>query len=348
MPGDPGVPPALTSTYYKAIAPRLGIAYSPNFSGGFLGKLFGGSGATSIRAGWGIFYNPIEELVLAQFGAEPPFGGSSSLFDTIFNTPFVYQAGGATPAPNPFNGIITPTPGQPTDYSFYRPILLYGEFQPHLRTQYTTAIQPDDSAATYKRHDVAAWDMWGQRDIGCWLRMTSIHRIRRLASISQYCGGNANNVTAGNGGAAATCGPFVEDAPFYIPPGTVLPNALHLPYANNNGVLPAGYTVGSQGLTLVGLRPYSSPNCNPITGAGCPVDGIPIFSDIFAEDTIANSAYNAFEAMLEKRFSHGLQFQASYTLSKSLDEGSTFEETLNPFNPKASRACHFSIRSNAL
>ena len=97
----------------------------------------GNNGATSIRAGWGLFYNPIEELVLAQFGAEPPFGGSSSLFDTFFNTPFVYQAGGSV-APNPFNGILTPTPGQPVDYSLFRPILLYGEFQPHLRTQYTS------------------------------------------------------------------------------------------------------------------------------------------------------------------------------------------------------------------
>jgi hypothetical protein len=68
------------------------------------------------------------------------------------------------------------------------------------------------------------------------------------------------------------------------------------------------------------------------------VDGVPIFTSIFAEDTVANSAYNALEAMLEKRFSHGLQFQASYTWSKSLDEASTFEETLNPFNPKASRS----------
>jgi len=115
-----------------------------------------------------------------------------------------------------------------------------------------------------------------------------------------------------------------------------------LPYAQNNSVLPAGYTVGSNGITLVGLRPYSSPNCNPLngftsTGPNCPVDGVPVFSEIFAEDTIANSAYNAFEMMLEKRFSHGLQFQASYTLSKSMDDGSTFEETLDPFNFKASR-----------
>jgi hypothetical protein len=91
---------------------------------------------TSIRAGFGLFYNPIEELVAAQFGAEPPFGGSTAVYDEFFNTPFVAQAGYANP--NPFGGIITPTKGQPTDLSLFRPILLYGDFQPHLRTQYTS------------------------------------------------------------------------------------------------------------------------------------------------------------------------------------------------------------------
>jgi len=85
------------------------------------------------------------------------------------------------------------------------------------------------------------------------------------------------------------------------------------------------------------LRPYSSPNCNPFTGTGCPIDGVPVFTDIFAEDTIANSNYNALEMMLQKRFSRGLQFQAAYTYSKSIDDGSTFEETLNPYNFRASR-----------
>ena len=33
--------------------------------------------------------------------------------------------------------------------------------------------------------------------------------------------------------------------------------------------------------------------------------GHPIFTNIFAEDTIATSAYNSLQTMLEKRFSHG-------------------------------------------
>ncbi|MFZ1142525.1 MAG: carboxypeptidase regulatory-like domain-containing protein, partial [Candidatus Sulfotelmatobacter sp.] len=86
VPGDKGVPAGLTQTYYKAFAPRIGIAYSPNFTDGVLGKLFGANGKTSIRSGWGLFYNPMEQLVLEQFGAEPPFGGSTYLPSTFFNT----------------------------------------------------------------------------------------------------------------------------------------------------------------------------------------------------------------------------------------------------------------------
>ncbi|HUO14930.1 MAG TPA: carboxypeptidase regulatory-like domain-containing protein [Verrucomicrobiae bacterium] len=320
VPGDKGIPAGMTSTYYKAFAPRIGIAYSP-----------GNSGKTSIRAGWGLFYNPIEELVLAQFGAEPPFGGSSYIYDTFFNTPFVYQAGGAI-APNPFDGILTPTKGQPVDYSLFRPLLLYGEFQPHLRTQYTAQYN------LTVQHEFAKDLMLQVGYVGSQgHRLLASHDInpsnpQTCLDIASIASMNAANVTSY--GSQYSCGPTVEDSQwsvtiptgfqFHMPNGTILPGT-------------------GQQINLVGLRPYSSPNCNSSLPAltlntGCPVDGIPIFSSIFAEDTIASSSYNALEAMLEKRFSHGLQFQASYTFSKSIDDGSTFEETLDPFNYARSRA----------
>jgi Carboxypeptidase regulatory-like domain len=329
VPGDPGVPKGMTSTYYKAFAPRIGIAYSPNFSSGPWAKIFGTNGKTSIRTGWGLFYNPIEELVLAQFGAEPPFGGSSSFSDVFLNTPFVNQ--GEFQSPNPFNGIITPTKGQPTDLSLFRPILLYGEFEPHLRSQYTSQ-----------------YNLTIQRELGNNMmlqigyvgsqghRLLATHDINPSApqtclDIGTIAGLNAANVTSY--GSQATCGPTVEDSQWSVTIPAGFP--FHMP--NGSVVTGTGQT-----LNLVGLRPYSSPNCNSTQpaftpGTGCPVDGIPVFTDIFAEDTIANSSYNALEMMLQKRFSHGLQFQAAYTLSKSIDDGSTFEETLNPFNYRASR-----------
>src|SRR5205085_11814334 len=82
VPGDKGVPNGMTQTYYKAFAPRIGIAWDPK-----------GNGKTSVRAGWGMFYNPIEQLVLEQFSAETPFGVSIILSAPFFNTPFVAQGG---------------------------------------------------------------------------------------------------------------------------------------------------------------------------------------------------------------------------------------------------------------
>ncbi len=329
VPGDPGVPAGMTSTYYKAFAPRIGIAYSP-----------GRDGKTSIRAGWGLFYNPIEELVLAQFGAEPPFGGSSSLSDVFFNTPYVNQGNFQTP--NPFGGIITPTKNQPTDLSLFRPILLYGEFQPHLRSQYTSqynlTFQRELSASTMLQIGYVgsqAHRLLASHDINPSNPQTCLD----MYNISQYYASQAP--TAANQALASAygCGPTAEDAQWILPANSIPAGyTLHMPYGSV-----AQYGPGNPALNLVGLRPYSSPNCNPTgppntPGTGCPVDGVPVFTDIFAEDTIASSSYNALEMMVQKRFSRGLQFQAAYTFSKSIDDGSTFEETLNPFNFRASRA----------
>ena len=50
---------------------------------------------------------------------------------------------------------------------------------------------------------------------------------------------------------------------------------------------------------------------------------------------IANSSYNALEASLKKRFSHGISFLASYTYSKSIDDASSFNMTGSAARPVA-------------
>ena len=106
------MPQGLTSTYYKAIAPRIGLAYSPNWSDGVLAVLIaGGPGKSTIRGGFGIFYNPIEQLVMEQFSAEPPFGVSAFASSPLFNTPFILQDG--SQLPNNGGGVINQTPNTP-------------------------------------------------------------------------------------------------------------------------------------------------------------------------------------------------------------------------------------------
>jgi len=327
VPGDKGVPAGMTQTYYKAFAPRIGIAYSPNFTSGPLAALFGANGKTSIRAGWGLFYNPMEQLVLEQFGAEPPFGGSTFLPGTFFNTPFVPQAGGSI-SPNPFSGILSPAPGTPTDWSAFRPMLLYGDFQPHMRTQYTAQYN-----FTIQR-ELA-------KDIVLQLGYVGSQGHRLLASHDIDAANPSTCLDIIQIQGQGACGPFAEDNPysFSIPQGfksQVDGGGFHLP----NGTQVSASS-GPVPVQLVGLRPYSSPNCvqtGANIGTGCPVDGVPVFTNIFAEDTIAAAAYNSFQTSIEKRFSHGIQLQAAYTFSKSLDWASSFEETVNPFNYKASRA----------
>jgi hypothetical protein len=322
VPGDAGIPPGMTQTYYKAFAPRIGLAWSP-----------GNSGKTSIRAGWGLFYNPVEQLVLEQFGAEPPFGGSTFVYETQFNLPFADQGYNTatqtgTTYLNPFHGVLNPQRGTPQDWAIFEPIDLFGDFQPHMRTQYSAqynlTIQHELTKDT--KLEVGYVGTQGHR----LLATHDVNYSNPQTCVDLFNLANAGDVLNGPGGTATTCGQFTEDAEFYIPPGTVLPNSLHLPYAQNNTVLPAGYTVGSSGITLIGLRPYSSPQCNPLTGTGCPISGIPVYSSIFAQDTIAGSAYNSLQVSLEKRFSHGLQFTAAYTFSKSIDQASSFEGILNP------------------
>ena len=50
---------------------------------------------------------------------------------------------------------------------------------------------------------------------------------------------------------------------------------------------------------------------------------------------IANSSYNALEASLRKRFGHGMSFLASYTLSKTIDDASSFNMTGSASKPVA-------------
>jgi hypothetical protein len=330
FPGDKGVPNGLSDTYFKAFAPRLGINWSPAADDGFLKTLTGGPNKTTVSAGWGLFYNPIEQLVLEQFSAEPPFGGSNFISDPIFQAPFVDQTGATYP--NPFNGILNPPRGQPIDWSTFRSILLYGQFPKQLRTQYSAQYN-----LTIKR------ELPGNMLFQIGYVGSQGHRLLASYDLNHGNPNTCNDLAAiaadpANASLALSgCGPQSADNFFFLPPGTVIPNTpdggLLLPYnAGSGGTVVAPGTVGPNGITLVGLRPYSSPLCQPLTGVGCPADGVAVFSNIFSENTVAHSNYNSLQLLLDKHFSRGLQFQAAYTYSKSLDNASSFENSLNPVN----------------
>jgi hypothetical protein len=74
---DPGGSP-LYEFQKLNFAPRLAVAYSPTASSGLLARLLGGPGATSIRAGWGMYYDAIGNSLILRSDAGS-FGLSTSL-----------------------------------------------------------------------------------------------------------------------------------------------------------------------------------------------------------------------------------------------------------------------------
>jgi len=116
--------------------------------------------------------------------------------------------------------------------------------------------------------------------------------------------------------------------------------------------------VGNQGhhiLALVSANPGNPALCLSLDGcgpfredsayknsAGQTVQGTragqgPDYGENTADKSIANSNYNALETTLRYQ-RHGSQLLLSYTYAKSIDQGSSIGEQLNPINPRQSRA----------
>ncbi|HKM84680.1 MAG TPA: TonB-dependent receptor [Terriglobales bacterium] len=96
FPTDPGVPRTLAPPGNLDFAPRIGLAYSPKISEDTpLGKILGGPGKTSVRAGFGMYYTAIEALTVGILAGNAPFGITySSPAPPLFTTPFITASSG--------------------------------------------------------------------------------------------------------------------------------------------------------------------------------------------------------------------------------------------------------------
>ena len=209
VPGDPGIPSTLAPTRYNNFAPRIGIAYSPDFSDGVLGKLTGGPGKTSIRAGYGIFYTSIEDLNLFYEVGDAPFGLYwVSPNQPMFDQPFLTRSDGTSQTQRfPFT---FPTPGSPAnktlDYSTYLPISYSPGYSIHNRMPYA-----EDYNLTIQR-ELSKSTVLTLAFVG-----TQGHKL-----ISQYDAnpGNAALCEQLNAeGATPSCGPNGEQQTYTLPNG---------------------------------------------------------------------------------------------------------------------------------
>ncbi|MGH9325991.1 MAG: carboxypeptidase regulatory-like domain-containing protein [Terriglobia bacterium] len=129
--GDAGCPAGGFNTYWQELAPRFGFASQ-------LGH------RTTVRGGFGVFWDPITAINYNTFVDSAPFSPQETLYGVSFQ--------------NPYGGVVNPFPQDfapfvpPKDSAFELPLGTFGTFAPNYRPSYH-----DDLNLTVEHELTANW-----------------------------------------------------------------------------------------------------------------------------------------------------------------------------------------------
>jgi hypothetical protein len=236
VPGDPlpngeRIRKAIGLSPLNNFSPRLGVAYSPSFPSGWLGKLTGGPGKSSIRAGAGRFFTAVEGLTIAYPTGNPPYGLTyTSPESPAMATPFVGALTGRNyiqqfPVNVPPYTVSPANPFTNLDWSRYTPISGAGSVFRGNKTPYTMSA-----------------NVTIDRQLGSKMLMSLGYTgslSRHLLAVHSVSPGNPalclslsqpQNVAPGS----LTCGPFGENLVYTRADGTIV-NGTRSPYPNTIG-----------------------------------------------------------------------------------------------------------------
>lgn len=329
VPGDPGVPSTLAPTQYHNFAPRLGLAYSPGASSGWLAKLTGGPGKTSVRVGYGIFYTAIEDLTQFQEIGDAPYGlFYVSPAPPLFEAPYIDRATGNNegqrfPFAFPPRGVSAKNPDTTFNWAGAEPII---------------------GALAYNHNNVTPYaedyELSLQRQFGAGT-VVSLSYVgtqgHKLITELEANPGNAalclqlNQAPYNPDPTNQVCGPFGEGNQYVLPPGVAFPPA------------------ATPGVEMTGPCASGTGTCNIVNTTYTvipPQNGVFALGNNPYEITAAQSSYNSMQASVRHNGAWS-SFLFGYTYSKCRDDASGLQEGVNPYNPKASMAlCVFDVTQN--
>ena len=231
VPGDPGVVDTIGPARLNNFSPRVGIAYSPNFQDGILGKLAGGPGKTSIRISAGRFFTSIEGLSIAYPTGNPPYGLTyTSPESPQFDQPFIGALTGTKyiqqfPLNVPSYNVSAKNPDNSVDWARYEPINGAGSYYYKNRMPYAMT-----GNFTVERQI-------GSKYLASASFITSLGR--HLLTVTEVNPGNpaiclslskSEDVAPGT----PTCGPFSENQVFTRRNGTIV-KGTRSPFPNEIG-----------------------------------------------------------------------------------------------------------------
>ncbi|MFZ0461342.1 MAG: hypothetical protein WAL82_02930, partial [Candidatus Acidiferrales bacterium] len=322
------------NTDYGDLAPRVSAAWNPSFSEGFLGRLFGDKKSV-IRGGYSMVYDresTIETVVIPMLGVgfgqtinsiEPNCAGSCG---NPAATDFRVGVDGAIPLPTVpaiSNPVVPSTPfgeilsfqddpnfkvgrGNNIDLDIQREMphsmMLEVGYISHWASRLPSSVDLNDSPYMFK--DTASGQTFAQA-------FDAVAGALRSGQTPMTQPFFENQLP---GYAAAVCGGGTNTACLASGHSTAFTTGLTQTLFQNMDL----YRLGQ------GLATYDN------------------LQTVLSEERtyVGTSTYNALIVSLQKKTSHGLTFQANYTLSKSLDQGLVNQDNagyyLNSYNVNAS------------
>jgi hypothetical protein len=360
---------------YRNLAPRFAVAYSPNFDHGWLRSLFGAAGKSSVRMGYGLYFDHFGEGIVNTFDRNGSFGLSTTetnpygvqdvdcafRFTGVFNLPQGTFCGQNMNGVAPGGFPVTPPSGVDATGGF----AIYWGMDDKLKTPYSHVFNFSFTRdlghnfaieASYVgrlgRHLLQETDLALPQDIVDTASKTDYFAAATKLSKLAYAGTPVSDVTTANAGTywedlfPAAAGPAASQ--LYgcssIPLGNLGANitatqAMYDTFACN---------VGDE---IVALQFADTPTfgtcfpaCSQLPGQSGPTEYnffMPQFSSMWGWRSSGNSSYNALNLSLRHALSHGVQFDVNYTFSKSIDVGSNAER-INVFDVNGGNVGGFS------
>ena len=350
---------------YGNVAPRLAFAWSPKRESGFWKRVFGDWGKSSIRGGYGIYYDHFGQGIVDSFDRNGSFGLTTSIqnpigdftvdtsprFTGLYNIP---PALIAQPPTGPFPK--TPPVGLPygatiywglddrlkTPYSHVFDFSISREF-PHnfvLETSYIgrlgrRLLQEEDLAMPLDIRDPkSGMDYFTAATMLTKAGENGV-QIQNLAPIPFW-----ENVFPG------AIGTPLDNADLGCAPGsstfsgpTTATQAMYGLYScflhNETAALINTDVPGeaTNNLPNAVLGPGGCfPSCATLGGQSTPYAFFnPQFTSLYAWRNTGTSSYHGLQVTLRRGMTHGLQWDFNYTFSKSMDVGSNAER-INQFD----------------
>lgn len=313
------------------IAPRFALAFSPApEEGSFMNKLLGGAGKSSIRAGFGIYYDHFGQGLVTSYSQHGSFSLSSELTNpssvqTADTTPRftgLHNLPGLIPADARAQTITYPqTPSNdPSTTGFAITQGLDDRIKTPYSEVFNLSVQRElkggftleaDYVGRLGRHLLQQLDL-----------AQPLNLVDSQSGMDYYTAATMLSKQVDQGATTVAAIPYFEN---------LFPDAAGLDTAGDGAEGNSAtqniytdlwqYVRGNETAALNSLDEGCYPGCGGKTGRYWPLQ----YSSLYVTASNGTSNYNALQMILRHPMKNNVQFDLSYTLSKSLDLGSDSE-----------------------